>query len=232
MAEMKPGASVTAAIPHPLLFNAPRTGRRDRLTDVAHNEQNVHVDVMYALPVHAVDVKVMGGPTFFSAEAGLRVGGDDQRDLSVRHRDVRRRDDEAIVEDGGGIQRRRRYLASALVAPGVGGLIRYSRGDVKFDDPASVRQTVKAGGVEVGGGVRSDSDPAIGPLRHDGHPSHLVLLFAFAERPRRRWHALRRFAPTGASRPLHGYRPQRIRVTAGAKALVIFFSLLSVTGCS
>ena len=27
MAEMKPSASITAVIPHPLLFNAPRTGR-------------------------------------------------------------------------------------------------------------------------------------------------------------------------------------------------------------
>jgi hypothetical protein len=32
---------------------------------------------------------------------------------------------------------------------GVGALIRYSKGDVKFD-----HNTIKAGGVEAGGGVR------------------------------------------------------------------------------
>jgi hypothetical protein len=37
---------------------------------------------------------------------------------------------------------------------GVGGLIRYSRGDVKFDDPTTRQQTVKAGGVDVAAGVR------------------------------------------------------------------------------
>lgn len=37
---------------------------------------------------------------------------------------------------------------------GIGALIRYSRGDVKFDDPDIGQQTVKAGGFEAAGGVR------------------------------------------------------------------------------
>ena len=36
----------------------------------------------------------------------------------------------------------------------VGGLVRYSTADVKFDDPGVGKQTVKAGGVEVTAGVR------------------------------------------------------------------------------
>jgi hypothetical protein len=36
----------------------------------------------------------------------------------------------------------------------VGALLRYSRGDVKFDNGAIGRQTVKAGGVEATAGVR------------------------------------------------------------------------------
>src|SRR3954471_3133168 len=49
MADMTSSASITAVIPHPLVFNAPRTvqGSSD---DVTHNEQNVHVELMYALP--------------------------------------------------------------------------------------------------------------------------------------------------------------------------------------
>jgi hypothetical protein len=37
---------------------------------------------------------------------------------------------------------------------GVGALIRYSRGNIKFNDTGIGRQTVKAGGVEAGAGVR------------------------------------------------------------------------------
>jgi hypothetical protein len=45
---------------------------------------------------------------------------------------------------------------SRLLTPhfGVRALVRYSRGDVKFDDPDVGKQTVQAGGVEVVGGVR------------------------------------------------------------------------------
>ena len=63
MTEMKPSATVTAAIPHPILFDALRTVEGS-VNDVARNEQNVHVALMHAA-VHAVDVKIMGGPTFF-----------------------------------------------------------------------------------------------------------------------------------------------------------------------
>ena len=73
MTEMKPNASITAVIPHPILFNTPRTVEQS-IDDVAHPEQNVHVDLMYALPVHAVDVKVMGGPTFFNLKQDFVSG--------------------------------------------------------------------------------------------------------------------------------------------------------------
>src|SRR5436190_21229 len=44
MADTKPSASITAVVPHPLLFNAPRTVDGS-INDVGHNEQNVHVDL-------------------------------------------------------------------------------------------------------------------------------------------------------------------------------------------
>ena len=92
--------------------------------------------LMYALPVQCRGCQGHGRTDVLQPEAGLRVGRDDQRDLSVRHRDVRQRDNEAIVEDGSGIQRRAsisRVRSRRIVA--VGALIRYSRADVKFDDP-------------------------------------------------------------------------------------------------
>jgi hypothetical protein len=69
-------------------------------------EQNVHVALMYALPINAVDIKVMAGPTFFKLKQDFRVARGPQRDLPVRHRNVRQRDNQASVRDGRGIQRR------------------------------------------------------------------------------------------------------------------------------
>jgi hypothetical protein len=43
MAESKPSASITAAIPHPLVFNAPRPVQGSIL-NIAHNEHNLDVD--------------------------------------------------------------------------------------------------------------------------------------------------------------------------------------------
>src|SRR3954470_7348572 len=52
--EMKDNASITATIPHPISFKTPRQVEGS-LDGAAHNEQNVHVDLMYALPIHAVN---------------------------------------------------------------------------------------------------------------------------------------------------------------------------------
>ena len=153
MTEMKPSASITAVIPHPMLFNAPRTVEGS-IDDVAHKEQNVHVDLMYALPVHAVDVKVMGGPTFFNLKqdfvSGVTINETYPFDTATFAGATTKRLSKTAVGFNAGVDISR-ALSSHLA---VGGLIRYSRADVKFDDAAIGQQTVKAGGVEVGGGVR------------------------------------------------------------------------------
>lgn len=153
MADTKASASVSAAVPHPILFNAPRTVEGS-VNDVAHNEQNVHVDLMYALPVSAVDVKVMGGPTFFSLKqdfvSGVTVSETYPFDTATFASATTKQLSNTAVGFNAGVD-----ISRALTPQlAVGGLIRYSRGDVKFDDPAIGQQTVKAGGLEVTGGVR------------------------------------------------------------------------------
>jgi opacity protein-like surface antigen len=153
MADMKPSASITAAIPHPLLFNAPRTVQGS-IDDVVHNEQNVHVALMYALPVHAVDVKVMGGPTFFNLKqdfvSGVTINETYPFDTATFAGAATKQLSKAAVGFNAGVDISR-LLTSHI---GVGALIRYSRAEVKFDDPDIGTQTVKAGGVEVVAGVR------------------------------------------------------------------------------
>jgi hypothetical protein len=153
MAEMKPGATLTAAIPHPLLFNAPRTVEAS-VNDVTHNEQNVHVALMYALPLRAMDVKVMGGPTFFKLKqdfvSGVAVNETFPFDTATFASATTKQVSDSAVGFNAGVDISR-PLSSTV---GIGALIRYSRGDVKFDDPDIGQQTVKAGGFEAAGGVR------------------------------------------------------------------------------
>jgi len=152
-AQMGPSASITAVIPHPLLFNAPRTVQGS-INDVAHNEQNVHVDLMYAFPARAVDVKVMGGPTFFNLKqdfvSDVTVTETYPFDTASFASATTKQLSNTAVGFNVGVDISR-LLTSQV---GVGALIRYSRGDVKFDDPDIGQQTVKAGGVEVAGGIR------------------------------------------------------------------------------
>lgn len=151
--EMKPGASVTAVVPHPILFNAPRTveGSTDNL---AHKEQNVHFELMYVLPVQAMDVKVMGGPTFFNLTqdfvSGVTLNETYPFDTATFASATTKHASKGAVGFNAGVD------ISRWVSPkmGIGALIRYSRADVKFDDPDIGQQKVKAGGFEAGGGVR------------------------------------------------------------------------------
>jgi len=153
VANTKSSAAITALVPHPLQFNAPRTVT-GTLDDVAHNEQNVHVDVMYALPLAAVDVRVMAGPTFFNLQqdfvSGLTVKETYPFDTATFDKATTKQLTKSAVGFNAGVD------VSRALSPrfAVGGLVRYSRADVKFDDASVGKQTVKAGGVEVTGGVR------------------------------------------------------------------------------
>jgi hypothetical protein len=149
----KASAAVTALVPHPLQFNAARTVN-GTLDDVTHKEQNVDIDVMYGLPLNAVDVKVMAGPTFVNLQqdfvSGISVQETYPFDTATFDKASTKQLKKNAVGFNAGVD------VSRALSPrfAVGGLVRYSTADVKFDDPSVGRQTVKAGGVEVTAGVR------------------------------------------------------------------------------
>jgi opacity protein-like surface antigen len=151
--DMKPSASITAVVPHPLLFNAPRTVEGS-INDAAHDEQNVHVDLMYALPLGGVGIKVMGGPTFFNVKqdfvSGMTVNETYPFDTATFGSATTKQSSKTAVGFNSGVDISG-PLSSRLA---VGALIRYSRGDVKFEDGGIGRQTVRVGGLETTAGVR------------------------------------------------------------------------------
>lgn len=153
MADSKASASIKAVIPHPLLFNAPRTVEGS-IDGVAHNERNLHVDLMYAFPVGSLEAKVMGGPTFFTLKqdfvSDVTITETYPFDTATFAGATKKRLSKSQVGFNAGVDLS--YPLSSKLA--IGGLIRYSRADVKFDDEDIGQQTVKAGGVEAGGGIR------------------------------------------------------------------------------
>jgi opacity protein-like surface antigen len=153
VAGTKPGGSITAAIPHPILFDAPRTVQGS-INEVAHTERNVHVDLMYALPVRAVDVKVMAGPTFFNVKqdfvSAVTVNETFPFDTATFAGATTKRLSKTATGFNVGVDISRPL--SSLLA--VGGLIRYSRVNLKFDDADIGEQTVDGGGIEAIAGIR------------------------------------------------------------------------------
>jgi len=153
VADTKKSAAVTAVIPHPILFNAPRTVEGS-VDSVAHKTRNVHVDLMYPLPVGGVDVKVMGGPTFFSLKqdfvSGVTVNETYPFDTATFGSATTKQLSKGAVGFNAGVDVS--FPLSPQIA--VGGLVRYSRADVKFDDADVGKHTVKAGGAETVAGVR------------------------------------------------------------------------------
>ena len=152
-ADMHPSASLEAAIPHPILFNAPRSVEGS-VNGLTRKEQRVHVDLLYALPIRAMDVRVLAGPTFFSLKqdfvSGVTITETYPFDTATFASATRKQLSETATGYNAGID-----LSRALTSHvAVGGIIRYSRGDVKFDDSAIGKHTIKTGGVETLAGVR------------------------------------------------------------------------------
>jgi opacity protein-like surface antigen len=153
IADMKSSASVTALVPHPLQFNAPRTVQ-GTISSVAHNEHNVHVDLMYALPIRAVDVKVMAGPTFFNLKQDFVPNVTVNETYPFDTATFASATTKSVSKTGVGFNAGVDISHPLSSQVGVGALIRYSRADVKFDQGDIGHQTVKAGGLEVTAGVR------------------------------------------------------------------------------
>lgn len=153
MADMKPSASITAVVPHPILFNAPRTVQGST-SDVAHRENDVHIDVMYVLPVSALDIRLMAGPSVFSLKqdfvTSVTVNEIYPFDTATFASATTTSLSKTAVGYNAGVD-----LSRALSPHfAIGALIRYSRANVKFDSTSVTHQTVKAGGLEAGGGIR------------------------------------------------------------------------------
>jgi hypothetical protein len=147
--------SVSADVPHPFLFNAPRhvEGVADELD---RREISFHLDPAVIVPFgRRTQVAVFAGPSYFRVRQGLVTG--------VTVTDVYPYDTATFasattveatksrVGYNAGID----FAVALSRSAGVGILIRYSRADLTFDAPEGGSPVdTQAGGLQVGGGLR------------------------------------------------------------------------------
>lgn len=145
----------SASIPHPLIFNRPRTatGTAD---DFTHKEQALHLMAGYWIPVASgFDVTVSAGPTFFSVTHELVTGiqfsetGFPFNSVNLTSLTGSEQEESAVGFNVGAD-------ATFVLTPnfGVGGFARFAKASV--DIPATGNRTAKVdvGGLQLGVGVR------------------------------------------------------------------------------
>jgi hypothetical protein len=147
-------AEIDARIPHPLLFDQPRTVPGSQ-AGIDRTETAVHVQLLYAIDVNPrLTVTLSGGPSFVRIEQALVT--DVKYDESYPF-------DEATFRSAG--TRRAKASAAGFNAGadvrwmfarsyGAGALVRYSRATVDLDTPANQPLSVRGGGVQAGIGLR------------------------------------------------------------------------------
>ncbi|MEP7306224.1 MAG: hypothetical protein ABJA98_11960 [Acidobacteriota bacterium] len=146
--------TLTAAIPHPFLFNTPRTVT-GTVADVPRRELALHTDVSWVVPIgRRVQVAIFGGPSFFQVKqrlvtdvnASSTYPFDTATFVGAVTADVSR----SQVGFNAGVD------VTTLVSKhvGVGAIVRYSRASVQLPVSAGQEVTIHAGGLQVGGGVR------------------------------------------------------------------------------
>lgn len=144
-------ARTTASLPHPLLFNAPRTAE----LSARHAERAVHLQALWTLPVHEnFDITVAAGPSFYTVQrdrvigVSFTEGSEPFTSVTVTGATTARQSESAVGFNIGvdGV-----YMVTSRFGAGL--LLRYASASVDFQG-TDRDVAVDAGGLQVGVGVR------------------------------------------------------------------------------
>ncbi|MCC7123561.1 MAG: hypothetical protein IT178_01845 [Acidobacteria bacterium] len=148
--------------PHPLLFN--RFGEDTSTTDeeLTRSEGSINFHAMVRLPIEndRLRVRFFGGPTYFRVQQELVTAirySQVYNGSGLNTIDITTYDADEFEATGWGFHAGGdvSYFFNDLI--GVGGVARFSRGTVEFDDLDILSDDiveVKAGGFQIAGGVR------------------------------------------------------------------------------
>jgi hypothetical protein len=145
---------ITASIPHPFVFNAPRTVTGS-FADLPRDEFALHIDAGWIVPVgRKTEITIFGGPSFFQVKQGLVIG---VTTSSVYPYDTATFVSAITVDES---KSRVGFNAGVDVTfglakhIGVGAIVRYSHASLEFPVSSGSEVTVRAGGAQIGGGLR------------------------------------------------------------------------------
>ncbi len=144
--------TIDAQIPHPFFFNQPRSVTGEFEGD--RSELAVHIQAKWLVPVNdKFLVTIFGGPSFFQVEQTIVNDIDYTEsypfDTATFTRAIT--DDQSESAMGFHVGGDFAYYFSNQV--GVGGVVQYSGATVEMAVPSGTAD-VKAGGLQVGGGLR------------------------------------------------------------------------------
>ena len=144
--------TIDAQVPHPFFFNQPRSVTGEFEGD--RSELAVHIQAKWIAPVsNKLFVTVFGGPSFFQVEQSIVDSVEYTEsypfDTATFSRAIVNEQSESKMgfNVGGDVA----YFISNQV--GVGGIVQYSGATVEMALPAGTAD-VKAGGLQIGGGLR------------------------------------------------------------------------------
>jgi hypothetical protein len=146
--------ALSANIPHPFLFNAPRTVTGS-VSNAPRDEVALHVDGAWLAPTwHRMETVVFGGPSYFRVAQGLvtdvTTSSSYPFDAATFVGATVSRTSKSHIGYNGGVD----VTVPVARHAGIGALVRYSHASVSLPAGLGTEVTVRAGGVEVGGGVR------------------------------------------------------------------------------
>jgi hypothetical protein len=147
-------AQVDASIPHPFLFNQPRT-LSGKESGIVHAETGVHVQVQYLMPTSSrLHVVLFAGPSWLSVEqeavTSVTVTESYPYDTAAFGGAVTKLLKTSAPGFHAGVDLAWMFSRSA----GIGGLVRYTHADVNLDVAEGRTIGLKAGGVQGGIGIR------------------------------------------------------------------------------
>ena len=148
------GGTVSASIPHPFLFGAPRAVA-GTVAHIPRREFAVHMNASWVVPAgRRAQIAIFGGPSYFQVRQGLvtdvATSSDYPYDTATFVGATTVQTSQSQLGFNGGLD----VSARASKYVGVGAIVRYSRASLQFPVASSQDVTVRAGGLQIGGGIR------------------------------------------------------------------------------
>lgn len=146
--------TLSASVPHPFLFNMPRTVSGD-VADVPRREVALHLNASWVVPANRkTQVAIFGGPSYFRVTQGFVTDVSTSSaypfDTATFVGTTTVQLSQSQLGFNGGLD----ITARASKFVGVGAIVRYSRASLRFPLPAGQEVSIRAAGLQVGGGVR------------------------------------------------------------------------------